>query len=113
MCTVLLLPGVNSIPVNKYIISSRSTICFDIKQINYFLKLCTFEFHVILKTNGDYLLKYQQSIGLFNKYGMCSVWGIHRSSVDNFVGRQASKVSDFLNTSIYQNICWNPQFTRA
>jgi hypothetical protein len=73
MCTVLLPSGVNTIAVNKYIISGMSTICFDIKQIHYFLKLCTFEFHVILKTNGDYLLKYRQSIRVCNKYGMCSL----------------------------------------
>jgi hypothetical protein len=51
-CTVLLPPGVNSVVVNKHIISSMSTICFDIKQIHYFLKLCTFELHVIIKING-------------------------------------------------------------
>ena len=73
MCTVLLPPDVNSIAVNKYIISSMSTICFDIKQIRYFLKLCIFEFHVILKTNVDYLLKYHPSTGVGNKYGMCSL----------------------------------------
>jgi len=73
MYTVLLPPGVNSIAVNKHIISSMGTICFDIKQIHYFVKLCTFEFHVILKINGEYLLKYHQSTGLCNKYGMCSV----------------------------------------
>jgi hypothetical protein len=73
MYAVLLPPGVNSIAANKHIISSMVTIRFDIKQIHYFVKLCTFEFHVILKINGEYILKYQQSTGLCNKYGMCSV----------------------------------------
>lgn len=50
MYTVLLPPGVDSNAVNQYIISSISTIWFDIKQVHCFLKLCTFEFHVILKT---------------------------------------------------------------